>query len=228
MSFYQRHTKDLPASTPGFKLDEDNIIYYRQQCVKMDADLRLLKSLAEVKAKLADPSKQDYLYTPEYLQRRLEKLQKQLAETETGIDWTHFSDKKQELDTINEESKNVFPQVMDKELGKDPAIHERMSYLNDRRKELEDQLLDIAAQSYQDLRANLPKIYFMIFEGVDMDTVLRCFDNMIKVLHNRVSVDAAAEDLMDFSQKKYNLPSSMYDPIRKSGKGKKSKRSGTK
>lgn len=212
MSLYRRYTKDLPAATAGFKLDANNIGHYRQLSISMDESLRNLKSYIEVLERLEDKSKQDYLYTPEYLQGRLEKLRTRIVIDQAN---EKYIAAKKELDQVNEEIKVVLPQVMDKVTGRDPVLHERMSVLNDRGKELEDTLVNIITERYPELRANLPRIFFMILDGVDMETVRLCFDNMTKVLHNTLSVNSAAEDLMDFSQRKYNLPKSMYDPIRK-------------
>lgn len=214
MGLYRRYTKDLPAGDDGFKLDADNIGLYRQYCISMDGELRSLKSYIEVLERLDDVSKQDYLYTPEYLQGRLEKLRNKI--TIDGDSERYISTKK-ELDQVNEEIRVVLPQVMDKVTGRDPALHERMSVLNDRCKQLEDTLVELISRKYPELRTNLPRIFFMILDGVDMETVLRCFDNMSKILGGTLTVEGGAEDLMDFTQRKYNLPKTMYDPIRKGG-----------
>lgn len=210
MSLYQRYAGGEVKKT-SFTLTKDNIGFYRDQCNKMDEELRNLRSYIEIVDKLNNADKQDYLFTPEYLNRRLEKLQSRLVLDENS---EKFIEAKKELDSVNDEIKIVFPQAMDKELGKDPAIHERMSVLNDRRKELEDEMVEVFSQKYRDLRANLPKIFLMIIEGVDMETVGRCFSNMTAVLSDEISIEEGAEDMMRFSEAKYNLPSTMYDPIR--------------
>jgi len=222
MSLYQRYAQGDAKKNGTFKLTKDNIGFYRDQSDKMDEELRRLKSYIEIKDKLDNPEKQDYLYTPDYLNRRMTKLQTQLVIDEKSKLYMNI---KSELDGVNAEIKIVFPQVMDKETGKNPEIHEKMSDLNDKRKELEDDMVNAFADKYRDLHDNLSKIFFMILEGVDMETVQRCFRNMTAILSEQMSVDEGAEDMMSFSETKYNLPSTMYDPIRgKNPKGKKGKK----
>jgi hypothetical protein len=218
MSLYQRYTsKPESIAASGFKLDSENISYYLSLCDKLDQELKTLKSYIDIEDKLENPEKQDYLYTPEYLNARMAKLKPQMTFDDN---MTNYISRKKELDRVNTEIKVVFPKVMDKDLGRDPLLHQQMSGLNDRRKQLEDEMVSIISSKYQELRDNLPKIFFMIFEGVDMDTVHRCFNNMASVLRNGMSVEEGAEDLMKFSEKKYGLPSSLYDPIRGKGKSK--------
>lgn len=213
MSLYQRYANGaVKSSDSGFKLDSENIGYYLSLCDKLDNEIRTLKSYIDIQTRLDNPSLQDYLYTPEYLNTRMTKLKSQIT---IDNDLQSYIESKKELDAVNEELKVVFPKVMDKTLGRDPEIQQRMSYLNDRRKQLEDKQVSIISAKYADLRNNLPKIFFMILEGVDMDTVHKCFNTMANVLMNRISAEEGAEGIMKFSEQKYNLPPSIYDPIRK-------------
>uniref|UniRef100_A0A6C0J7S8 Uncharacterized protein n=1 Tax=viral metagenome TaxID=1070528 RepID=A0A6C0J7S8_9ZZZZ len=221
MSFYKRYTSEKVTKT-DFTLDKNNISFYREQCNDMDNVMRWTKSYLEIKSKLDNIDEQDYLFTPEYLKRRMDKLNKQ-HDLDDNI--LAYIDIKKQLDTVNLEIQCIFPTVMDKELGKNPKVHEEMSELNDKRKALEDNMIEVYTLRYPDLRKNLRDIFFMILDGVDMETVNKCFDNMISVLGNKMTTDEAANDLMDHSQTKYNLPETLYDPLRaKHGKAKRKKK----
>jgi RNase P/RNase MRP subunit POP5 len=223
MSIYERYGTG-EVKKQNFKLTKDNILFYKDETQKMDKELKNLRSYLEITKKLQlDPEERDPLFTEEYLKRRLEKISENLVIDEI---YQNYIDTSEELDKVNAEIKVVFPQVMDKKLGRNPEIHDKMSELNDRRKELEDQIVNILSQKFGDLRRNLPKIFFLVLDGVDMETVNRCFSNMISVLYGDITTEEAAESLMKFSEQKYNLPTNMFDPIRKKKKkhgGRKSK-----
>ncbi len=216
-----RHAQGNPEKT-DFSLTADNIDQYLEYAVLMDRDVRWFNSIDDLQYKLRHPeSVKDELYTPEYIARRLAKLEDQRVRTPADAEVHRL---KEELRSINSEISEVRPLVFDLELGKDPAHHERMSNLDDRRKSVEDQIDMFYQSCYPKLHKNLPKIYYMIVEGVDMSTVNSCFRQMKDVLLNKTSIESAAEKLMEESVTKYNLPAGIWDPIKNRGgrgKGKK-------
>jgi hypothetical protein len=157
------------------------------------------------------------LYSEEYIRKRIAKI-----ESEREIQ-TYEQQIKVEKDLLKAEQDidTMRPLVLDPEEGKKVEHHEKMSQYSDRYSLLEEQRNDIYGAKYKDLKTNLPKIYYMILEGVDIDTVNSCFIKMKNVLNGKITAEAAASSLMDESSVKYNLPKSIYDPIR-SGSDKKS------
>ena len=84
--------------------------------------------------------------------------------------------------------------------------------------------MQIFRDKYSELCNDLPKIFYMILDGGDINTVKSCFSQMRMVLSGKVSVDAATENLMKESSKRYNLPSGFWDPLKGDGKSGKSKK----
>lgn len=221
MSLYSRYAQGDVTKTK-FKLTSQNITEYRDQANEMNDELRWIKTLLSVRDKLNDPEKQDdILYTPEYLRRRLDKLEKMRTIDETTSKYIEI---KAALDKTNDEISIVFPKAIDKDEGNNPEIQNRMSELNDKRKELENDLDSVFGQKYEKLKKNMPKVYYMILESVDMNMVNSCFNKMISVLAQNLSPDEAANQLMDESISRYKLPKTMYDPIRTKPRSKKGKK----
>ena len=216
-----RHAQGDPKKG-DFTLTADNIDRYLDYALTMDRQVRWFNNVDDLNHKLKHPEEvRDELYTPEYIKRRLEKLD---AEADGTADETAESrDKlfsiKTALRDVNAQISVVRPLVFDLELGKNPEHHERMSLLDDERKSLEDQIDLFYRERFPKLYAHLPKIYYMIVEGVDISTVVSCFRQMKDVLQNKKSVESAASTLMDESVTKYNLPAGIWDPIKKTGAG---------
>ena len=201
-----------PAEKGDFNLTKDNIDLYQTMANAMDEEIRWTKTLLNLRYKLAHPDEnKDSLYTPEYISRRLEKI---LAQRNPTADTDEYIKISEELDEVNRNIAIMRPIVFDQEEGKNPEHHEKMSLLTDKWNELQEARNDIYGRKYPSLKTNLPKIYYMILEGVDMGTVNSCFNKMKSVLLGSLSTEQAANKLMDESQAKYNLPKTIYDPIR--------------
>lgn len=209
-----------PAEKGDFNLTRENIDSYQSMANNMDEEIRWTKTLLNLRYKLAHPEENaDSLYTVDYLNRRLEKI---MLQRPINNDTEKYILLSEELDHINKEIAIMRPIVFDPEEGQKPENHEKMSMLTDRWNELEEAKNEIYGSKYPNLKTNLPKIYYMILEGVDMGTVNSCFNKMKSVLCGNLSTEQAANRLMDESQAKYNLPKTIYDPIRNKGKTKKS------
>ncbi len=211
MTLYRKYAQGAPVKG-DFSLTYENVDKYHQLSQQMDEEIRWLKTVINLRKKLANPEDTaDSLYTPEYIQRRLAKLEAQRAMTEDMNTCIKIAE---ELAQIDQQMSVLRPLVFDKVEGQKVEHHERMSDLHDRFTALEEQQNDIYGSKYPDLKKNLPKIYYMILEGVDMETIDSCFTKMKSVLSGMLTAEEAANKLMDESQKKYNLPSTLYDPIR--------------
>lgn len=202
MKYAQGEVKDN-----GFKLTADNIETYLEYALGLDKEIRKAKSLIDLRHRLANMDPNDEIYTPEYIQSRLQRLGTPSAFVEEYI----ILD--QQRRQLNQEIDKVKPLVFDEVAGKDPKNHEMMSELDDRRIVLDDKLDSLCSQYYPLLRQNLKKIYYMVVEGCDIDTLRSCFKQM-KLVINGLSPEEAAATLMDESIKKYNLPPGIWDPIR--------------
>ena len=214
MTLYRKHAQGQTVKG-DFSLTNDNIDKYHTMAKQMDEDVRWVKTYLNLLNKRDYPElNTDSLYTPEYISRRLEKLKAQNPLTQ---DVEKLIKVTQELEKVEKEMAKMRPLVFDKIEGQKVEHHERMSELNDRFNELEEEINNIYALKYGDLRTHLPKIYYMILEGVDIETVNSCFIKMKFVLSGKLSTEAAASKLMDESQAKYNLPKTIYDPIRMNG-----------
>jgi hypothetical protein len=216
-----RHAQGEPIKG-DFELTRDNIDEYLNYAVKMDTQIRKLNMVNDLKYKLEHlDSIDDELYTEDYLKRRLDKIMTEL-DTDT---YREITELKQQLLLVNKDIDVVRPLVFDMEEGKKPENHARMSDLDDNRKRLEEEINDYYGRKFPKLKEHLPKVYYMVLEGVDMDTVKMCFRKMKMVLTDQITTEDAANDLMDASTTKYNLPTSIYDPIRNrtKSKGKKGK-----
>ena len=211
MTLYRKHAQAAPVKG-DFTLTYENVDKYHMSSQQMDEEIRWLKTIINLRKKLANPEDTaDSLYTPEYIQRRLAKLEAQRPITE---DIRKCIKIVEELDQIEKEMSKLRPLVFDKVEGQKVEHHERLADLHDRFTALEEEQNDIYGSKYPDLKKNLPKIYYMILEGVDIETINSCFTKMKSVLGGTITAEEAANKLMDESQKKYNLPSTLYDPIR--------------
>jgi hypothetical protein len=203
-----------PVVKGDFNLTGDNIDEYERYAVNLDADLRWINSYIDIKYKLDHISElNDELYTESYLTGRLNKLKAQ-----RDISRDEMVQKlvaaKAELSSINKEIDIVRPLVFHPEEGKKPEHHERMSDLDDRRKQTEDLIAEICADKYPLLKKNLLKIFYMIVEGCEIDTVRSCFRQMKLVLVHGLSTEEASAVLMQESIDRYNLPKGIWDPIK--------------
>lgn len=220
MSLYHRYAKgDVKKS--DFKLTTDNIMFYKDLCKTMHNEISWAKSYCSIVNKINDPNQQDdYLFTPEYLERRLNKLK---ADREIDDSMQTYLNTLQEFNEVEDKCKLQFREAMDKEKGKSVEVQEEMSRLNDLRKSLEDKIDQIYSDRYGKLKTNLPKIYYSILEGVDMTTVSRCFQRMYDVLTENMDIESATEDLLNDSQQRFNLPPEVYSSIRQKIKKPKNK-----
>ncbi len=208
-----------------FTLTGDNIDEYEKYAVNLDADLRWINSYIDLQYKLDHLAElNDELYTEAYLKGRLEKLK---AQRQCDISCDEMAQKliaaKAELVRINKEIDTVRPLVFHPEEGKKPEHHERMSDLDDRRKQAENLIAEICAEKYPLLKANLLKIFYMIVEGCEIETVRSCFRQMKLVLVYGLSTEEASSVLMKESIDRYNLPKGIWDPIKTGTKNTKAK-----
>lgn len=218
MTLYMKNAQG-PVVKGDFNLTEDNIDEYEKYAVNLDSDLRWVNSYTDVLYKLEHITElNDTLYTETYLQGRLHKL-KTLRTTslETDTIALKLIAAKAELSCINKEIDIVRPLVFHPEEGKKQEHHERMSDLDDRRKQGETAISDICAEKYPLLKKNLLKIFYMIVEGCEIATVKSCFRQMKLVLVHGLSTEDASAVLMQESVDRYNLPKGIWDPIRTKG-----------
>lgn len=221
MSIYKRYGQaPIEMSTP---LTLENLDRYLDYAVQMDTEVSVLNSIANLEMKLdvADSS-DDVLYTREYLESRIQKLKSRM-DKDSEETRNKIAEVKTKLAKVNAEISQLRPIVFDKELGKNVEHHIRMSELDDERLELEDAYVQIFRDKYKDLCTDLPKIFYMILDGGDINTVKSCFSQMRMVLSGKVSVDKATEQLMNESSKRYNLPAGFWDPLKGDGRSGKSK-----
>jgi len=215
MSLYRRYAQGAPEKVSDFTLTAANIDQYLKYAMDMNDNINWLNHMSDLQYKLDHVDElNDELYTKEYLERRIAKVRAQRA-TAADIDSLEEMKKiKAELVSVNKEIDKVRPLVFDKIEGQKEEHHLRMSELDDRRKELEDQVDAFYAQRYPDLKMNMKKIYYMIIDGVDINTVQSCFIQMKQVLLNSKTPEEATNELMDETTEKYNLPKNIWDPIR--------------
>jgi len=211
-SLYRTHAQ-CDAKKGDFNLTIQNIDDYLSYSLQMFNDIKWLNSYMNLKYKLNNPDKiDDELYTEEYLKRRLEKVKN---EREIDENVTKILEIRNDLHNVNIEIDQVRPLVFDKIEGEKIEHHERMSYLDDQRRKLEEDINEYYGEKYPKLQKDLPKIYYMIIDGVDISTVVSCFRKMKMVLMNEITAEKAAEKLMDESTEKYNLPTKIWDPIKR-------------
>lgn len=211
MSLYRLHAQEAPIKG-DFVLTKDNIDQYMKYAIDMNDEINWLNHIIDLRYKLEHVNElDDELYTEEYIKRRLEKVQ---DKREMSEDLKQLQDIKNRLIGVNKEIEQVRPLVFDKEEGKKEEHHIRMSDLDDNRKALEEEINDFYGQKYPNLKKDLPKVYYMIIDGCDITTVQSCFMQMKQVLLGKKTSEQAANTLMDESTSKYNLPSTIWDPIR--------------
>lgn len=214
MSLYRKHAQEAPVKG-DFVLTKDNIDQYLKYALDMNDEINWLSHIIDLQYKLDHIDElDDELYTEGYLKRRLEKVQ---GKREMGDDLKQLQDIKHRLAVVNKEIEQVRPLVFDKEEGKKEEHHIRMSELDDNRKALEEEVNDFYGQKYPNLKKDLPKVYYMIIDGCDISTVQSCFMQMKHVLQGKKTSEQAANELMNESTAKYNLPSTIWDPIRSGG-----------
>lgn len=217
MSIYHRYAQGSVEKNQEFQLNEDNIHDYMRMCEDLNNELSWVRSMISLQNRLDAPTADDeLLYTPEFIEKRLASLKKKYDWDDTSREYLRIQE---ELDKVNREVSVVFPQVMN-EATATAELNARMEELNDKRIELEDASVELYAKKYDQLKKNLPKIFFMIVEGIDFETVKMCFSKFKMVLSGRVSAQLATEQLMSSSISKYNLPSNIYDHLKKGGKRK--------
>ena len=222
MSLYRRHAQGAPVKG-DFSLTVDNIDQYLGYAMDMNDEILWLNHLADLHHKLENiATLDDELYTEEYLKRRLAVLE---SKRDMSEDLRKIQSIKSRLTDLNKEIGMVKPLVFDKEEGKKPEHHAKMSELDDQRKHLEEEINNFYGQKYPNLKQNLPKVYYMIIDGCDITTVQSCFMQMKQVLQGKKTTEQAAGALMDESSAKYNLPSTIWDPIRINTRGSKGSKS---
>jgi hypothetical protein len=224
MSLYRKHAQGDTVKDSSFDLTRGNIDQYMKYAVDMHESINWINHLNDIQYKLDHIDElDDDLYTEEYLNRRLEKIKSKRQASDADV--AEIREIKRKLAVVNSEIDEVKPLVFDKIEGQKEEHHIRMSDLNDRRKELEEEINEFYGRKYSDLKTHMPKVYYMIIDGVDIMMVQSCFMKMKSVLLGEQSVEEAANTLMDESTSKYNLPSTIWDPIRsKKQGGKKNKK----
>ena len=211
-TLYKTHAQGDVVKT-DFTLDAHNIDEYTSYAINMQSDIKWLGNIINLQHKLKHLDEvDDELYTKEYLMRRLEKVKSERNMTKE-ID-TLFKIK-EELYYVNKDIDVVRPLVFHPEEGKKEEHHQRLSSLDEKRVALEEQINSFYGERYPNLKKNLPKVYYMIIDGCDIETVVSCFHKMKMVLTNQLTSEQAANSLMNESSTKYNLPQTIWDPIRK-------------
>lgn len=208
MSLYNRYAKGEATTEQGFKLTAGNVSYYRDLCEKFHQEITKVKSYLDVCEKIKTHKEGD-LFPLEYLERRKEKLEKEVPQG-----YEEYISLVQEKQAIKVEISRVLPLAMDKEKGKDPEIHENLSLLFEKDKKIDERICDSWKKDYGEIHDRLPKIYFMILEGTDIEIVMRCFSHMEKVLRGTMTQEDAMMNLMDQSEKKFNLPPEVFKDMR--------------
>ena len=210
MSIYHRYGKG-PFTPSPVKLSLENMEEYFTEALNMDTELKWMDSLNGLKNRVNN-TESNPLFPKEYLMARLEKVQADPLISKIPdmiIKW------KGELSGINIAMKQQLTVVLDKELGKNPLEHQKMSELDDRRKSVEDDLHNWYKLTYAKLYQVLPKIFYLIIDGCDIETVKSCFAQLQQVLSGQITAKSATDNLMTESSEKYNLPKGFWDPMLK-------------
>ena len=210
MSIYHRYGKG-PFEPSPVKLTLENMEEYYTEAVNMDVELKWMDSLNGLKQRITS-TETNPLFPREYLLARLEKVQSDPLSTKIPEAMVNL---KGELIFINAAMKQQLAIVLDKELGKNPVEHQKMSELDDRRKKVEDELHDWYKFTFAKLYHVLPKIFYLIIDGCDVETVKSCFGQLKKVLTGQITAKSATDNLMTESSEKYNLPKGFLDPMLK-------------
>jgi predicted AAA+ superfamily ATPase len=82
---------------------------------------------------------------------------------------------------------------------------------------LEDELVKLYQETYPLLYEVLPKIFYLLIDGVDIKTIESCFAKLKQVLSGQISTKSAENALMAESSEKYKLPTGFWDPMIKKG-----------
>jgi hypothetical protein len=210
MSIYRKYAQG-PVKNSDFVLDSNNISEYLAYARNMYDELHHIETLCDLEYKLANQDKvDDELYTPEYLQGRLARLgQSREMTSELSV----IKSMKERLYQVNMQIDTLRPIVFDQVRGKDPLVHERMSTLDDERKTLEEDICTAFGARYTALQRDLPKVFYIILDGVDFNNVEQCFAMMRRVLVNGTTYENATAGLAQNASRKYNLPQGFWDPI---------------
>ena len=210
MSLYRKYAQGEAVKT-NFNLTLSNIDEYIFMSNLMNDELRSIKTLLSLYKKRENPNPD---YSEEYINTRINSIESNVFKVFDKDEMQARIKVEQELIFLEAEMDKMRPLVFDQEEGKKPEHHEKMSSLSDRYTLVEEEKNTLYGIKYLNLKTNLPKIYYMILEGVDINTVNSCFANMKKVLSGDITTEKAADSLMDESTRKYNLPKTIYDPIR--------------
>jgi hypothetical protein len=213
MSIYHRYGKG-PFEPSPVQLTLENMEEYYQEAVTMDAELKWMDSLNGLKRRVNNKNEEaNKLFPKEYLIARLEKIQSDPLISKIPEEIIKLKD---ELSGINVAMKQQLAVVLDKEMGTNPLEHKKMSELDDRRKNVEDELHNWYKITYEKIYHVLPKIFYLIIDGCDIETVKNCFAQLQKVLSGQITAKSATDNLMAESSEKYNLPKGFWDPMLKS------------
>jgi hypothetical protein len=209
-SIYKRYASGEVVKLKDFDLTMENVHQYHKMCAAFHEEITRNKRWCELKYKLLHPEEHDQsLYTPEYIKRRIEKLESERLLDETSEKHLRIF---QDMMTTKKSTDVIRPLVFDLEKGKDVSLHEQMSNLNDRRKELEDEMVELYKARYPLLCRNVSKIFYLILESCDISVVDRCFRGIVDVLKGESSETACKNMSREF-QNKYGLPKGYYDPL---------------
>ena len=227
MSYYHRNAMGDAKTRDGFALTADNIDEFTTLCMRMYEEINLVNSILSLEEKQRNPDPNDFLYTPEFIGARIAKLLERYHDTikrsDTGSEHYLVLYRKlnTELNQVNSDITVALPVALSEAATQ--ADSDRMEKLNNQRIALEDQIVAVLSTEFQEVKECLPKIYYMIIEGVDRTTLETCFMQMKRVLTGQTSAEDAMGALMDQSIKRYNLPSGVYDHLTKSKSKSKSK-----
>ena len=207
----------------GFALTADNIDEYTALCMRMFEELNLVNSILSLEEKERKPDQNDFLYTPEFIAARKAKLTARFEATTGAASSSHYLVNYRTLNTqLNEVNAHIavaLPAALSEQATQ--ADSDRMEELNNKRVALEDQIVEVLSTEFREVKECLPKIYYMIIEGVDRTTLETCFLQMKRVLSGQTSADDAMGALMKQSIKRYNLPAGVYDHLTKNKQKKK-------
>jgi hypothetical protein len=197
---------NIPEPDPEFDIDEQYSDSKELLKVMAWAD-----AFSRLELRLKDLSDLDSeIHTEEILRRRYKKH----SENPYAQKYAKLKTIKTEQRQLEHDMQELRPKVWGTTELTLLSDHERMSQMNDRRKELDIELDNYLAEFFPKMKRIIPGVYEKIINGIDEEDLNIAFKMMRRVINGQINEKQAVNTMMDQSEKKYGLPKGFYKNMR--------------
>lgn len=171
-----------------------------EQAKRLDKVITWSKKLSSVLYKIEKQGED------EVLTRRKEKL----TENPLSEKYMEIVETKLQMSLLEDEIDVVRPLVFDKEEGKNPENHEKLSVLTDKFKEKQEHYDELMYAIEPEYRGKYAAIYDTQLNGAEIDVIKDVLKTFKKLQKGKISSVDGAIHGSKYSEDRYNLPKGFY------------------